>query len=74
MGVFVNIEALEKYPNQFMWLLDNIWSAMRTDQIVETTSLKQLNDGVSICVCLCVFVCVCVCVCVRVCVCVCLCA
>ena len=31
----------------------------KPDQIVRTTLLTQLNDGVSICVCSCVCVCVC---------------
>ena len=90
VGVFVNIEALEQYPNQCgPWIISGVqcvpvnailcvlpqagtgtWAEhiYKPDQIVGTTSLTQLNDGVSICVCLCVCVCVCVkcvCVCVK---------
>ena len=76
VGVFVNIEALEQYPNQCgSWIISGVqcipvnailcvlpqagkrtWAEhiYKPDQIVGTTSLTQLNAGVSICVCLCV--------------------
>ena len=76
VGVFVNIEALEQYPNQCgSWIISGVqcipvnailcvlpqagtgtWAEhiYKPDQIVGTTSLTQLNDGVSICVFVCV--------------------
>ena len=90
VGVFINIEALEQYPNQCgSWIISGVQCVpvnailcvlteagtraehiYKPDQIVGTTSLKQLNDGVFVYVCVCVCLCVCVCVCLCVCVCV----
>ena len=45
LDVFVNIEALEQYPNQFMWLLDNIWSAMRTSECHSVCATRSRNKS-----------------------------